>query len=154
MKNILFSLVAVFAMSGIANAQVATVTPPAKTDVKASSYDYRATATGYAAQWVGDGRNVRAGINVGTGFPVGQVYGNLPKTLKDFRVVPFVTVDASQEGAAPRATMALLAPEVYVNKYLGVQVGAVPNGLDTRNKWNQVSGVSPYVKVSVYLTRK
>ena len=153
MKNILFSLIAVFTMSAVSHAQVSTVTPPAKTEVKASSYDYRATATGYAAQWVGDGRNVRAGINVGTGFPVGQVYGNLPKTLADFRVVPFVTVDGSKAGAAPRATMALLAPEAYVNKYLGVQVGAVANGLDTRNNWNHVNGVAPYVKVSVYLHR-
>jgi len=153
MKNILFSLIAVFTFAGISHAQVATVTPPAKTEVKASSYDYRATATGYAAQWVGDGRNVRAGINVGTGFPVGQVYGNLPKTLADFRIVPFVTVDGSKVGAAPRATVALLAPEAYVNKYLGLQVGAVANGLDTRNKWNQVNGVAPYVKVSVYLQR-
>lgn len=153
MKNILFSLIAVFAVSSISHAQVSTVTPPAKTEVKASSYDYRATATGYAAQWVGDGRNVRAGINVGSGFPVGQVYGNLPKTLADFRVVPFVTLDASKAGAAPRATMALLAPEAYVNKYLGVQVGAVANGLDTRNKWNHVNGVAPYVKVSFYLHR-
>ena len=99
----------------------------------------------------GDGRNVRAAFNIGGGMPVGQLYGNLPKTLADFRVVPFVTADASKTGTAPRATVALLAPEVYVNKYLGVQVGGVLNGLDTRNKWNAVSGVQPYVKVQVYL---
>lgn len=154
MKKFLFSLLTIFTFVAFANAQVTTVTPPVKSDVKAQSYDYRATATGYAAQWVGDGRNVRAGFNIGGGMPVGQVYGNLPKTLADFRLVPFVTVDGSQSGAAPRATVALLAPELYVNRYLGVQLGGVLNGLDTRNDWKAVSGVLTYVKVAVYLTRK
>ncbi len=151
MKKFLFSLLTIFTFVTFAHAQVTTVTAPVKSDVKAQSYDYRATATGYAAQWVGDGRNVRAGFNIGSGLPVGQFYGNLPKTLSDCRLVPFVTVDGSKTGAAPRATVALLAPEVYLNKFLGVQVGAVANGLDTRNDWKAVSGVMPYVKVAVYL---
>ena len=153
MKKFLFSLMTIFTTLAFAHAQVTTVTPPVKSEVKAQSYDYRATATGYAAQWVGDGRNVRAGFNIGSGLPVGQFYGNLPKTLSDCRLVPFVTVDGSKSGAAPRATVALIAPEVYVNKYLGVQVGGVLNGFDTRNDWKVVNGVLPYVKVAVYLTR-
>ena len=151
MNKLIMSVLTMLCFVGGSMAQVTSVTPPKTTDVKAQSYDYRATATGYAAQWVGDGRNVRAAFNIGGGMPVGQFYGNLPKTVADFRIVPFVTADASQSGAAPRATVALLAPEVYVNKFLGVQVGGVLNGLDTRNKWNAVNGVQPYVKVQVYL---
>jgi len=152
MKKFLFSLMTILTFAAFANAQVTTVTPPVKSGVNAQSYDFRTTAQSLAVQWVGDGNNVRAAFNIGGGVAVGQMYGNLPKVLADIRLVPFATVDV-KSGVALRATAALLAPEVYVNRYLGVQVGAVLNGLNPGDDWKIEKGALPYVKVSFYRSR-
>lgn len=149
MKNMFLSLFSLMLFASISSAQVFFKPAPSK-DVNASTWDYRFTANAFEAQVLGDGKNVRGAFNIGTGVNLNSLVANLPPVVKDFRVVPFVTVDASASGLAPRATFALLAPQWNISPNFGFQVGAALRGVDAKNDWRPVYGVDPYLKLSVY----
>lgn len=148
MKKIIVSLMALIAMTATSNAQVVHTVQKPKSDVSSASYDSKLTSEDYSFQYLADGNNGRAGFHVGEGVPVSKFYGNLPKTLGDFRVVPLVTLDASEPASGPRATVALLAPRVQVLNGLSFRLGVAPKGYNSRS-WEQVSGFQTYVGVNV-----
>lgn len=137
-------------IAGASHAQFTKVSPP-NAEVRPSTFDYRATATGYSFTWVNDGRNGRAAINFGEGVSLASLVKNLPTEVGVMRLVPMVTLDAGEEGADPRPTMALLTRDYRVNKYMNLQSGVVLNGLQANDSWRRVNGVSPVFRVSFFL---
>ena len=143
------TIIALFTLANVSNAQVYKVEKPVN-EVTGQTFEPKLTATHYELRWVGDGRNVRGAFNIGEGFPLSSLVSNLPKTFSDTRLVPFVTVDPSSSGAAPRSTVALLLPEYKVSSSFALQFGAVLRGYDF-NSSRVISGVDPYFKVSANL---
>ena len=88
------------------------------------------------------------GFNIGQGVPLSQYYGNLPKTVGDFRIVPLVTMDANGGSSETRTTFALLAPKLQLLKGFKAQLGLAAKGWKARN-WNAVSGAELYVGFDV-----
>ena len=146
MNKFLVCLVALVTFAGSSFAQV-TVTKP-KSDVTASSHDVKWDGETLSAKYLADGNSGRLGFNIGQGVPVRQYYGNLPKTLGDFRIVPLVTVDATEGTSNARGTVALLAPPLQLVNGFKAQFGLAAKGWDVRNL-DQVNGAQLYVGVDV-----
>lgn len=149
MKKIILSIATLLCLCSMASAQV-FVSKPKSSEVSVRTHEYRLTATSFEVQWLGDGRNVRGAFNIGSGLSVTRLVANLPSFFENFRVVPFVTVDTSEVGSNPRATVALLAPQWNFSPNVGVQFGAALRGIDARNDWRPVNGIDPYVRLSLY----
>ena len=78
-----------------------------------------------------------------------RLISSLPPSLGAFRVVPLVTVSGSEAGAAPRSTLALLAPQFEVVAGLSVQPGVAAKGLSLDKSFDAVNGLQGYISVSV-----
>ena len=149
MKKFILSMLTVLAFVGGSYAQIQTVEKP-KAEVKPMSTEWRWTTTGVNVKFLADGKNDnRAAINVGEGFPLSRVVPNLPVGLGGFRIVPLVTLNAGQSGAAPRTTLALLAPKYQVVRGFTLQPGVAAKGLQMDNNFNAVNGLQAYVSASV-----
>jgi hypothetical protein len=146
MKKFLVCLAALMAFSGSSYAQV-TVTKP-NSDVSASSHEVKWNGETLSAKYLADGNSGRLGFNIGQGVPLSQYYGNLPKTVGDFRIVPLVTMDANGGSSETRTTVALLAPKLQLLNGFKAQFGLAAKGWSSRN-WNAVNGAEFYVGVDL-----
>lgn len=139
-----------FALLGFSNnafSQVyKTVSRP---EVTQSSSQEKLTSEGYEFKYLDDGVNDRrAAFSIGQGYQVGQFVPYLPSFLSNSRVVPLVTLNASQSGMDTRSTLCLMFPGVPVTKGLTVQPGIALKGYSFQDN-RPVNGLSAYVGVSV-----
>lgn len=149
MKKILFTFATILVLASSSFAQVLQTVEKPK-EVSQQSTEWRWSTTGASVKYLADGKNDnRAAINIGEGIPVSRLVSSLPPSLGAFRVVPMVTLSGSEAGAAPRSTLALLAPSFEVFGGLTVQPGVAAKGLALDKSFDAVNGLQGYISVSV-----
>lgn len=149
MKKILFTFASIIILATSSFAQVIQTVEKPK-EVVQQSTEWKWSTTGASVKYLADGKNDnRAAINIGEGLPVSRLFSSLPPALGSFRVVPLVTVSGSEAGAAPRTTLALLAPQFEVVAGLSIQPGVAAKGLSLDKSLDAVNGLQGYISVSV-----
>lgn len=149
MKKILFTFASLLLLATSSFSQVLQTVEKPK-EVMQQSAQWKYSTTGFSVKYLADGKNDnRAAINIGEGVPVSRLFSNLPVGLGDFRIVPLVTVSGSEAGAAPRSTVALLAPSFEVVGGVSLQPGVAAKGLQLDRSFDAVNGLQAYVSLSV-----